>query len=73
MRIILGSALLRDLCIIASTLSGLLGDQSILPPSVAFSNYFEQNYRTIHILSGAQRWQVLLVIIHIGLTLSYIL
>jgi hypothetical protein len=73
MRIMLGCALLRDLSIIASTLTGLLGDQSILPPSIALSNYFEQNYRTIHVLSGAHRWQVMLITIHIVLAIAYTL
>lgn len=73
MRIILGCAILRDLSIIASTLSGLLGDQSVLPPSVAFSHYFEQNYRTIHILSGKLWWQIFLIVIHIALALAFTL
>ena len=73
MRILLGITILWDLCIITSSLFGLLGDTSVLPPSIALSSYFEQNYRTIHVLSGAPRWQVFLMSIHFLTTIAFLL
>lgn len=73
MRIFLGLAILRDLSIIASTFSGLFGAESILPTSLALSNYFEQNYRSIHTLSGAHRWQLFLLVLQIIIAICFTL
>ncbi len=59
-RILLGLLVLADLFMNASSLSWLFGAHSVLPPDVVMSNFFEQNYRGIHVLSGAIRWQYIL-------------
>lgn len=63
-RILLGCLVLADLLMNLSTLPWLFWAHSVLPPDVALRDFFEQNYRWIHVLSGDIGWQYFLFALH---------
>lgn len=72
-RICLGLLVLADIFMNLSTLSGLFGGDSILPPAIALRDFFEQNYWSLHVLDDWMRLQYLLFSLHIGFAVCLLL
>lgn len=70
MRIAMALIILVDIATQIPFLTELFTSNGIVPPDVIASEFSLQNLRTIHTLSGELWYLVVLLIIHIGVTIS---